>query len=77
MSRWIILAGIVLIIVGVILHYAPGLFNWFGKLPGDIRIESERSKIFIPISSMILISLALTVLVNLLLIIFRFFSNKS
>jgi hypothetical protein len=77
MSRWIILAGIVLIIVGLILHYAPGLFNWFGKLPGDIRIESERSKIFIPISSMILISLALTVLVNLLLYIFRFFSNKS
>ena len=77
MSRWIILAGIVLFIVGVILHYAPGLFNWFGKLPGDIRIESERSKIFIPISSMILISLALTVLVNLLLYIFRFFNNKS
>lgn len=66
MARWIIATGIILIVIGILLHFAPWLINWFGKLPGDIRIETERSKIFIPITSMILLSIILTVLVNLL-----------
>jgi hypothetical protein len=65
MVRWIITAGIILIGIGIILHFAPWLINWFGKLPGDIRIETERSKIFIPITSMVLLSIILTVLINL------------
>ena len=66
MARWIITAGIILIVIGVILHFAPWLINWFGKLPGDIRIETERSKVFIPITSMVILSIILTVLINLL-----------
>mgnify|MGYP001818102678 CR=1 FL=1 len=65
MSRWLSLAGLVLVGVGLILHYAPGLLNWFGKLPGDIRIESERGKFFLPITSMVIVSIVLTVLINL------------
>ncbi|MEX0779281.1 MAG: DUF2905 domain-containing protein [Balneolales bacterium] len=65
MARWIILSGIILVITGIVLHLAPWLFNWFGRLPGDIRIERGRSYIFIPISSMIIVSLLLTILVNI------------
>ncbi len=65
MSKWLIGAGVALIVLGVALHYAPGLLSWFGKLPGDIRVESERSRTFIPITSMIIISVVLTVLLNL------------
>ena len=65
MSRWLILSGLVLVVVGLIFHYAPGLLNWFGKLPGDIRMESERGKFFLPITSMVIVSIALTVLINL------------
>jgi len=65
MSRWLILAGLVRVVVGLILHYAPGLLNWFGKLPGDIRIESGRGKFFLPITSMVIVSIVLTVLINL------------
>ncbi len=65
MSKWLIGAGVALIVLGVALHYAPGLLSWFGKLPGDIRVESERSRTFIPITSMIIISVMLTVLLNL------------
>jgi len=65
MSRWLILAGLVLLAVGLILHYAPGLLNWFGKLPGDIRMESERGKFFFPITSMVIVSIVLTVIINL------------
>ena len=65
MGRWIIAVGFILIVIGIILHFAPWLLNWFGRLPGDIRIETERGKIFIPITSMVLISIILTVLINL------------
>jgi hypothetical protein len=66
MGRYIITAGIVLIAIGAVLHFAPWLLSWFGRLPGDIRIETERSRLFIPITSMVLLSIVLTVLMNLL-----------
>jgi H+/Cl- antiporter ClcA len=69
MARWFIIAGIILIAVGLLIYFVPNIFNWFGKLPGDINIEKENSKVFIPITSMIILSIALTVLVNLI----RFF----
>lgn len=65
MGRNLILAGFILIVLGAILHFAPWLLNWFGRLPGDIRFESGRSKIFIPITSMIVVSIVLTLLLNL------------
>jgi hypothetical protein len=66
MARWLVILGALLIAVGAILHFAPWLLNWFGRLPGDIRVGSDRVKIFVPITSMILISILLTLLVNLL-----------
>lgn len=65
MAKWLMIIGLVLLVLGVILHFAPGLLSWFGKLPGDIRIESERSRTFIPITSMIILSVVITVLLNL------------
>jgi hypothetical protein len=65
MARWIIIAGLVLVVIGSILHFAPWLLNWFGKLPGDIRIETDKFKLFIPITSMIVISIVITVLISL------------
>ncbi len=66
MARIIILAGILLVIIGAILHFAPGLLSWFGRLPGDIRYESGNTRVFIPLASMILISIILTILINVL-----------
>ncbi|MEE4286007.1 MAG: DUF2905 domain-containing protein [Mariniphaga sp.] len=66
MARWFVIAGIILIVIGVLLYLAPWLFNWFGKLPGDIRIEKENSKVFFPITSMIVISVILTIVINVI-----------
>lgn len=66
MARWIITIGAILIVIGVILQFAPWLINWFGRLPGDIRIETENTRVFIPITSMIVISVVLSLLLNLL-----------
>lgn len=66
MGRWLIVAGLVLVALGTVLHYAPWLLGWFGKLPGDIDIQSGRTRVFVPITSMILVSIVVTLLVNLL-----------
>ncbi|SDW23804.1 Protein of unknown function [Nitrosomonas communis] len=65
MARWIMITGVILLILGAILHVAPWLLSWFGKLPGDIRIETERIKVFIPITSMIIVSIVLTIIINI------------
>ena len=57
--------GAVLLVIGLILTYAPWLVSWFGKLPGDIRIEDENKRVFIPLVSMFIISIILTLVVNL------------
>lgn len=57
-------AGAGLLVVGALIRYAPGLFSWFGNLPGDIRIEGETSGVFIPITSMVVVSVVLTIVVN-------------
>ena len=65
MSKILIITGAVILTLGIVLYYAPWLVNWFGKLPGDIRIENKNSFVFIPITSMIVLSLLLTLLINL------------
>ncbi|GGY66847.1 DUF2905 domain-containing protein [Marinobacter zhanjiangensis] len=65
MARWFIVAGVVLVVIGLILHFAPGLVQWFGKLPGDLNWRSDRTQVFVPITSMIVISVVLTILINL------------
>ncbi len=61
---WIVIGGVCLIVIGL-LAYTGGL-NWFGKLPGDIRYQSERTGVYIPIVSMLLISLALSLIFYLI-----------
>jgi hypothetical protein len=60
----LLLVGTAIVIIGVILRFAPWLVSWFGRLPGDVRIETESTRVYIPITSMILVSLALTVVAN-------------
>jgi hypothetical protein len=57
--------GAILVVIGLILNYAPWLINWFGKLPGDIRIGDEKKLIFFPFVSMLVISIILTLILNL------------
>ena len=66
MGKGIIIAGIALVVIGALVHYAPWAFSWFGKLPGDIRIQGEKGNVFIPLTSTILLSILLSIIVNVL-----------
>ena len=72
--RWgnlLMVIGLALVVVGALIRFAPGLVGWFGNLPGDINIEGENSRVFIPITSMIVVSVALTVVVNVIASVMR------
>jgi NAD/NADP transhydrogenase beta subunit len=60
----IIVVGVIAVIIGVLV--ATGALAWFGRLPGDIRIEGENSRVFIPITSMILVSIVVSLLLSVL-----------
>ncbi|MCO6449840.1 MAG: DUF2905 domain-containing protein [Caldilineales bacterium] len=55
--------GVLVILTGALIWL--GALSWFGNLPGDIRIDNGNVKIFIPITSMLLLSLGLSVLLAL------------
>jgi hypothetical protein len=63
MARFLILAGIVLIVIGLL--WGPLSRLGLGRLPGDIVIERENLTVYIPITSAILVSVVLSVLVAL------------
>jgi hypothetical protein len=64
LGLWAVVGGICLIVVGLLIY--SGGFNWFGRLPGDIHYEGERAQVYIPIVSMLLVSLALSLIFYLL-----------
>lgn len=60
----VIIGGVVVLVIGLLIY--SGAFWWFGRLPGDIRYESGGVRIYVPIVSMLLISVVLTLIFNLL-----------
>lgn len=60
----LVILGAGSILVGLLIW--TGALNWFGRLPGDIRVETENTRLYVPITSMILVSLVATLAVNLL-----------
>ena len=58
--------GATLIIIGLLVWFAGDKLNWFGRLPGDIRIERPGFSCFFPITAMIIVSIVLSILLSLL-----------
>jgi hypothetical protein len=56
----IVALGVGLVIVGLLVW--SGALSWFGRLPGDIRIEREGVHVYIPLVSMLLVSVVLSLL---------------
>ena len=59
----LIALGVGLVLVGLLVW--SGSLSWFGRLPGDIRIERETVRIYVPIVSMLLVSAAVSLVLYL------------
>jgi len=66
-ARYLMLGGIILFIIGGGIFLAFKFGIPLGKLPGDIRIEGENGSFYFPLTSSILVSVVLTILLNLIL----------
>jgi len=69
LGPFVVVAGILLVLLGILV-WAGGL-SWFGRLPGDIRIERGNVRVYIPLVSMLLVSVVGTVLLSVVRYLFR------
>ena len=63
LGKYIVLAGLVIVGIGLVVGLAGNKLNWFGQLPGDIRINRPSFKFFAPITSMLLVSLVINIII--------------
>jgi H+/Cl- antiporter ClcA len=68
-GKYIVIIGVIIVVIGLLVWLAGDKLNWFGNLPGDIRVERKNFRFYMPITTMILLS----VLLSLLLWVFRRF----
>lgn len=61
-GKLLIILGIVLVIIGLLLTFT-GKIPFFGKLPGDIRIERENFSFYFPLGTCLLLSLLLSLII--------------
>jgi hypothetical protein len=65
-SRYLMLGGIVLFLIGGGVYLASKFGIPLGRLPGDIRIEGENGSFYFPLTSSILVSVLLSILLNII-----------
>ncbi|WP_345300258.1 DUF2905 domain-containing protein [Candidatus Villigracilis affinis] len=65
-ARYLMLGGIILFLVGGGVYFAAKFGIPLGRLPGDIRIEGENGSFYFPVTSSILISVVLSILLNII-----------
>ncbi|MDP4285136.1 MAG: DUF2905 domain-containing protein [Bacteroidota bacterium] len=69
-GKYLLIAGILIVIAGLLIYFFHDYFKWVGKLPGDIRIEKENFRFYFPLTTMIIVSVLISILINILKKIF-------
>jgi hypothetical protein len=63
---YLLLLGGVIVVVGALIYFFHDKLHWIGRLPGDIRIERDNFRVYIPITTMLLFSVVLSLVVYLI-----------
>ncbi len=71
LGRYLVLGGAILILLGGGFYLAAKFGLPLGRLPGDIRIEGKNGSFYFPIVTCLLLSIVLTVILNLIVRLFR------
>ncbi len=70
-SRYLVIGGVILILLGGGFYFAGRLGLPLGRLPGDIHIEGKNGSFYFPIVTSIILSLVLTVILNVIIRLFH------
>ena len=65
-GKYLLIAGVIIVIAGIVVYFFHDYFKWIGKLPGDFRFSNGNVKFYFPLATMIIASVVITLLVNLL-----------
>ena len=61
-GKLVIVIGVLVVVAGIIIWLWGDKLRFLGKLPGDIQYSNDNVKVFFPITTMILVSVALSVI---------------
>lgn len=67
LGKGILILGLILVLAGGLIWLLGRAGLPLGRLPGDIRVEREGMSCYVPIASMILVSLFLTIVLNIII----------
>jgi hypothetical protein len=70
-ARILVIVGVLLVVAGGLVFLAARLGLPLGRLPGDIRIQTDNLTCLFPLATMIILSIVLTVVVNVVIRFFR------
>jgi len=65
-ARYLMIGGVILFLIGGGVYLASKFGIPLGRLPGDIRVEGENGSFYFPVVSSILVSVVLTILLNII-----------
>lgn len=64
-GKFFIIIGLIMLVLGVIVYFFHDKLQGLGNLPGDLRIERPGFKIYIPFTTMILISVLISLILRI------------
>ena len=70
LGKLLVIAGVAAVVAGVLLILGPKI-PWLGRLPGDLIVRREGFTLFFPLASLIIVSVLLTILINLFFRLFK------
>ena len=71
LGKNLLFIGSIITFMGLIIYLFGDKTSWFGNLFGDFKYETKNIKFYAPITSMFLLSIAFSVLINILIKIFK------
>jgi len=71
LAKYLVIGGIILILVGGGVYLAAKFGLPLGRLPGDIHIQNGNFTFYFPLASSILISVILTIVLNIIVRLFK------
>ncbi len=64
-GKWLMIIGGFIVITGVLVYFFHDKIQWLGRLPGDIRVERDNFRFYFPITTMLLLSLLLSLIIQI------------